>query len=113
VLFISDDIFSDMETQKDNPIEIALSNALELLTNALINDTTNISKRELKALAILKQNKFIWSILKDYLPYKKQVNNSFEKSIQKAIEKISISIGSLNTEKESDGKFTKFFNRFR
>ena len=102
-----------MDSQKDNPIHVALSNALELLTNALITETTNISKRELKAIAILKQNKYIWNILKDYLPYKKQVNNAFEKSIQKAIEKISISIGSLNTDKEQDGKLSRFFNRFR
>ena len=102
-----------MDTQKDNPIHVALSNALELLTNALINETTNISKRELKALAILKQNEYICHILKNYLPFKKQVNNNFEKSIQKAIEKVSISIGSLNTERENDGKLSKFFNRFR
>lgn len=110
---MSDDIFSDLETQKDNPVHLALSEVLKELTHSFIKDTTNISKRELKAIAILKQNKYIWNILQDYLPLKKQVNNAFTKDIQKVIEKVSLAIGSLNTEQEKDGRLTKFFNRFR
>jgi len=41
------------------------------------------------------------------------VNNAFTKDIQKVIEKVSLAIGSLNTEQEKEGRFTKFFNRFR
>ena len=105
-------VFDDIDKQKDNPIHLALSETLKILTNALINDTTNISKRELKAVAILKQNKYIWHILEEYLPLKKQVSNAFEKSIQKAIEKISYAIGNLNKEPEQEGnKLTRFFRR--
>jgi len=47
------------------------------------------------------------------LPLKKQVSNAYEKSIQKAIERISLAIGSLDSNQEKEGRLSRFFNRFR
>ncbi|TET59451.1 MAG: hypothetical protein E3J52_05835 [Promethearchaeota archaeon] len=111
---MSDDIFSGLDTQKDNPIHIALSNALETLVNALIDEkNTNISKRELKSVSILKQNPYIWNIIKDYVPNKRYVKSAFGKDIQQAISKISNAIGQVESDKEKDGFLTRQFNRFR
>ena len=111
---ISDDIFSGLDTQKDNPIHIKVSESLEILIHALIDDkNTNISKRELKSISILKQNKYIWNIIKDYVPNKRYVDGNFGKDLQKAIEMISNAIGQINTEKEREGLLARTFNRFR
>jgi len=106
------DIFSNID-QKPNPIDESLANALNVLTTALVSSTTNISKRELKAIAILKQNKFIWNLLQDYLPYKKHVNNNFEKSLQKAIARVSASIGQVggSPELENSGLLSRILRR--
>lgn len=111
---MSDNIFDDLDTEKANPIHIKVSEALELLVKALIDDkNTNISKRELKSISILKQNPYIWNIIKDYVPNKRYVNSAFGKDIQSAISKISNAIGQINTEKENESRFSKFFNRNR
>lgn len=111
---MSDDIFSGLDTQKDNPIHIKLSEALELLVKSLINDkNTIISKRELKSVSILKQNPYIWKIIHDYVPNKRYVNGKFGKDIQEAISKISNAIGQIESEKENEGFLKRQFNRFR
>ena len=74
---------------------------------------TIISKRELKSISILKQNPYIWNIIKDYVPNKRYVNGNFGKDIQKAIGMISNAIGNINTEKEHEGLLSKTFDRFR
>ena len=111
----ADDIFSGLDNnQKENPIHIKLSEALELLVLALVdNKNTTISKRELKPISILKQNPYIWKIIKDYVPNKRYVNGNFGKELQKAIGMISNAIGNINTEKEKDGLLARSFNRFR
>ena len=112
---MSDDIFSALGTdQKENPIHIKVSEALELLILALIDDkNTIISKRELKSISILKQNLYIWNIIKDYVPNKRYVSGNFGKDIQKAIGMISNAIGQINTEKEKEGLLRRTFDRFR
>jgi len=112
-MVISDDIFSDLSSEKDNPIHLALSEALQILVNALVNEkNTIISKRELKSISILKQNPYIWNIIKDYVPNKRYVNGKFGKEIQQAISKISNAIGQVNTEK-NESFLKRQFNRFR
>lgn len=108
-----DNIFNDLTTSKDNPLEISLADSLKLLVESLIDDkNTNLSKRELKAISICFRNKYIRYILVDYVPNKRYVNAFFEKSLQKAIGLTSNAIGQMNTnQQENDSFLSRFWKR--
>lgn len=106
-------IFDDLESKKDSATDKALSDALENLVNNLVSDkNTNLSKREIKAISILKQNKYIWNIIKDYVPNKRYINASFNKTIQNAITQISKAIGQANLNQNDNESFlSRFWKR--
>jgi len=111
---MSDDIFSDLETTKQNPIYEQLANGLKILIESVISEkNTDISKRELKAISILKQNPYIWHIIQDYVPNKRYVKAKFGNDLKEIIKDISLAMAQINTESENEGRFSKFFNRFR
>lgn len=106
-------IFNDINQNSDSATDKALSQALEILVNSLVSDkNTNLSKREIKAISILKQNKYIWNILKEYVPNKRYINASFNKTIQNAISQISNAIGQANSSNMDNESFlSRFWKR--
>lgn len=104
-------IESDNEQQIDI-LENSLAEAISSLVKGLLNDTTNFNKSEVKSLAILTKNRFINRIIENYPKYKKQLDNNFEKSIQKAIEKFSYAIANKQKEIEPDNnRLLQFFRK--
>jgi len=101
-------LFSD-KTNDNTPdiLDKAISESLTILTNALVKETTNFGKNEVKQLSILKQNKYIQRIIKDYPIYKKQLNNNFEKSIQNAIEKYCNAIANRHQQENENDLMSK------
>jgi vacuolar-type H+-ATPase subunit I/STV1 len=81
-----DDIFQGLGNT--NPKEVALSEALKSLT-VLFTEITEFSTRELKALSLIQNDKYLSNMVKFYVKNKKHLSRKYAKEILQAYEMMS------------------------
>ena len=71
-----------------NPKDVALSKALELLTQ-LFNNITEFNKTELKSISLIQNDRYMKDMLTFFLQNKKHLKRKYSKEILKAFEMCS------------------------
>jgi len=83
---MTENIFNKVNQQ--NPKDIALSKALELLTH-LFDNITEFNKSELKSISLLQNDKYMKDMLVFFLGNKKHLKRKYSAEILKAFEMCS------------------------
>ena len=83
---MTENIFNKVNQQ--NPKDLALSKALELLTH-LFDNITEFNKSELKSISLLQNDKYMKDMLTFFLLNKKHLKRKYSAEILKAFEMCS------------------------
>ena len=83
---MAENIFKNVNQQ--NPKDLALSKALELLSR-LFDNITEFNKSELKSISLLQNDKYMSDMLVFFLQNKKHLKRQYSKEILKAFEMCS------------------------
>lgn len=96
------------EVEKNDKVNLALAKSLRELTKA-IQDIKEISRWELKAYALMSQDKYFKESLDYWIANTKHIERQHSKELLKALDSIN---KRLNTERESNGLLNRIRDKF-